>query len=41
MNQPYKKLHITAGLVDVIQWTGPGEDFALEPFMGYQIDSNQ
>lgn len=36
---PYKTLHITAGLVDVIQWTG--EDFALEPFIGYQIDSTK
>jgi hypothetical protein len=37
-NKPYKTLHVTAGLVDVIQWTG--EDYALEPFMGYQIDSS-
>ena len=36
MGKPYKKIKITAGLLDVIQWTG--EDFALEPFFGYQID---
>jgi hypothetical protein len=37
MDKPYKTLHVSAGLVDVIQWSD--EDFALEPFIGYQIDS--
>ncbi len=37
MDNPYKTLHVSAGLVDVIQWTG--EDHALEPHIGYQIDS--
>ncbi len=35
--KPYKTLYVTAGLVDVVQWIG--EDYALEPFIGYQIDS--
>jgi hypothetical protein len=37
LGKPYKTLVVTTGLVDVIQWTS--EDYAIEPFMGYQIDS--
>jgi len=31
-----KRVGITSGLLDVIQWSG--EDYALEPFMTFQVD---
>lgn len=39
MGRHHKNISITSGLLDVIQWIG--EDFALEPFFGYQIDEIQ
>ena len=40
-HNPYKKLHVVAGIVEVIQWTGENgeDDHAVEPFMSYQITS--